>query len=262
MSVNTHVSSLTGYRDTHKLEGFQWFLQEGTWNISPTANISRVCTFKTDGWCLDNSKDASLVPLWVWTGRFDTVVSVSAGSSEKPQIQESGRPGKGRHAPLSQRSNLQPRGVPGRVQCGPLPCVLWQTSTCSLIYSLCALYKITSMRIPFSSPPLFTYMGVFLDSPSSLPPLFFTQQPFLIPTHPNTHHWGYIRCQGHPFFPFYTVILFVTLHRYTRTPLSSSLCSRVPGRRSPRMKRVMTTAKRRMTMRMNQRRRVIHSCGL
>lgn len=189
----------------------------------------------------------------MWTGRFDTVVSVFAGSSEKPQIQESGRPGKGRHAPLSQCSNLQPRGVPGRVHCDVMMRVLWQTSLCSLIYSLCSLYKITSMRKPLYSPTLFTYMGLFLSSPFSLPPLF-TQQPFHFLIHPIAH--------GHPFFPFYTVILFVTLHRYTRTPLSSSLCSRVPGRRSPRMKRVMTTAKRRRKMRMNQRRRVIHSCGL
>lgn len=42
---------LTGYRGAHKLEGFQWFLQERSWNISPTANISRVCKFRTDGWC-------------------------------------------------------------------------------------------------------------------------------------------------------------------------------------------------------------------
>lgn len=42
-----------------------------------------------------------------------TRVFVSTGSSQKPQIQESGRLGKGCHAPLSQRPNLQPWGIPG-----------------------------------------------------------------------------------------------------------------------------------------------------
>lgn len=127
---------LTRYRDAHKLEGIQRFLQERTWNISSTANISRVCKFKTDGRCLDNSKDASLVPLGMRTGRFDTVVSVFAGSSEKPQIQEPGRPGKGRHAPLSQRSNLQPRGVPGRVQCDVITCSMANVHMFSHLFSL------------------------------------------------------------------------------------------------------------------------------
>lgn len=81
---------------------------------------------------LNKSTDALLKKCFIGLRGFIRGASVSTGSSEKPQIQESGRPGKGRHAPLSQRPNLQPWGIPGQ-----------SSACCNDVHSVISIHTFT-----------------------------------------------------------------------------------------------------------------------
>lgn len=84
----------------------------------------------------------------------------------------------------------------------------------------------------------------------------FVQQARPSHTPNNTHHSCSGNCLYHSVFLFF---LLSPSHRYTRTPLSFSLCLRVPGRRLPRKKTVKMTVKRMMRKRMSRRQRVRHT---
>lgn len=99
------LASIFIYRDAQKHE---------IWGVV-TANTSRVCKLKTQLCWFLKSQKKSFISGSEGGPEPDSLsrVFVSTGSSQKPQIQESGGLGKGRYAPLSQRPNLQPWGIPG-----------------------------------------------------------------------------------------------------------------------------------------------------